>query len=241
MFSALGKAFAQAFDPAFRRVLLVSLAGAVGIFLLLWALAWFGLAWTGEALSGWIAAREPGSFWVRAFEWIFGAAGLIAVLVASFFLFPSVMATVISLFLEDIATAVEDRYYPDLAPPRNPSIREAILTSAAFTGVTLALNLLALPLYLLLLFVPPLNLFVFYMLNGYLLGREYFEIVAARRAGVQGVKRLRRAYRGRLFVAGVIIAFFLTLPLVNLVMPIIATAFMLHVFEVLRRRERAPA
>ena len=103
--------------------------------------------------------------------------------------------------------------------------------------MTLGLNLLALPLYLLLLFVPPFNLFVFYLLNGYLLGREYFELVAARRLDTAGVRRLRRAYRGRLLLAGAVIAFLLTVPIVNLVTPIIATGFMLHVFEGLRRRE----
>jgi len=103
--------------------------------------------------------------------------------------------------------------------------------------VTLALNLAALPLYLVLMFVPPLNLFVFYLLNGYLLGREYFELVAARRLDMAAVKRFRRTYRGRVLLAGVVIAFLLTLPIVNLVMPIMATGAMLHVFEGLRRRE----
>ncbi len=83
----------------------------------------------------------------------------------------------------------------------------------------------------------PLNLFVFYLLNGYLLGREYFELVAARRFDAAGVRRLRRKYRGRVMLAGVVIAFLLTVPIVNLVTPIVATGFMLHVFERLRRRE----
>ncbi len=89
--------------------------------------------------------------------------------------------------------------------------------------------------------MPPLNLFVFYGLNGYLLGREYFELVAARRFDMAGVRRLRRAYRGRLLLAGAVIAFLLTVPIVNLVTPVVATGFMLHVFERLRRREAAVA
>ena len=89
---------------------------------------------------------------------------------------------------------------------------------------------------LLLLFVPPLNLFVFYGLNGYLLGREYFELVAVRRFDVTVVGRLRRRYRGKVFMAGVVIAFLLSLPLINIVMPVVATAFMVHVFEDVRRR-----
>jgi CysZ protein len=95
------------------------------------------------------------------------------------------------------------------------------------------LNILALPLY----FVPIINVFVFYLLNGYLLGREYFELVAARRFDAAGTRRLRRKFRGRVMLAGVVIAFLLTVPIVNLVTPVVATGFMLHVFERLRRRE----
>jgi CysZ protein len=146
-----------------------------------------------------------------------------------------------SLLLEDIAQAVERRHYPDLPRPRDQPMGEAALGALVFAGATLALNVLALPLYLVLLFVPPLNFFVFYLLNGYLLGREYFELVAARRFDLAGIGRLRRAHRGRVLLAGVVIALLLTVPIVNLVTPIVATSFMLHVFERLRRREAGAA
>jgi CysZ protein len=42
-------------------------------------------------------------------------------------------------------------------------------------------------------------------------------------------------------MAGVIIAFILTIPLLNLVTPIVATAFMLHIFQRLRSRQQAGA
>jgi len=237
MFSALAKAFGQLSDPAFRRVLIRSVLAALAVFIVVWVAAWFGLSWLGEALSGWVAAQEPGGFWVEVVEWVFGAAGVVGVLIASFFLFPGVMLVALSLMLDDIAQAVERRHYPGLPPARPQPISEAIVTALVFAAVMLLLNLLVLPLYLLLLFVPPLNLFVFYLLNGYLLGREYFELVAARRFDAQGVRRLRRKYKGRVMLSGVVIAFLLTVPIVNLVTPIVATGFMLHVFERLRRRE----
>ena len=241
MVSALAKAFGQISDPAFRRVFALSVLAALIVFALLWVLAWFGLDWAGAALADWLAGQEPGGFWAELFEWVFGAAGLVGVLVVSFFLFPAVMVLALSLLLEDIARAVERRHYPELPPAREQPLGEAALGALRFVGVTLLLNLLALPFYLLLLFVPPLNLFVFYLLNGYLLGREYFELVAARRFDAAGVKRLRRAHRGRLMLAGVVIAFLLTLPIVNLLTPIVATGFMLHVFEGVRRREASVA
>ncbi len=237
MFAALAKAFGQLSDPAFRRVLVRSVLAALVVFVAVWVAAWFGLSWAGEALSGWLAAQEPGGFWVEVVGWVFGAAGVMGVLVASFFLFPGVMLVALTLMLDDIAQAVERRHYPELPPARAQPIGEAALAALAFAAVMLLLNLLALPFYLLLLFVPPLNLFVFYLLNGYLLGREYFELVAARRFDAAGVRRLRRKYRGRVMLAGVVIAFLLTVPIVNLVTPIVAAGFMLHVFERLRRRE----
>ena len=75
---------------------------------------------------------------------------------------------------------------------------------------------------------------MFYTLNGYLLGREYFELVAQRRLTAVEATALRRTRRARVFLAGAVIAFLFTVPLVNLITPIIATAFMLHIYEGMR-------
>ncbi len=239
MFSALAKSFSQASDPAFRRTLAISVTASLAVFVLLWMLAWFGLSWAGDALSAWIGEQDPG-FWSEVLQWILGGGAVVGVLVVSFFLFPAVMVLVMSFLLEDVAAAVEARHYPGLPAARAQPWSEMIAGALAFIAISLALNILALPLYLLLLFLPPFNLFVFYLLNGYLLGREYFEIVAVRRLDMASAKRLRRTYRGRVFMTGVVIAMLLTVPLVNLITPIVATAFMLHVFEGLRRRVADP-
>jgi CysZ protein len=234
MITALARAFRQLGDPAFRRVFALSFAASLAVFLVLWAFAWWGLTWSGAALNQWLTVPDSGGFWAGIVEWLVTAAGFFSIVIASFFLFPAVMILVMSFLLEDIAAAVERRYYPNLPPARAQPLGEAVVGALIFIGVTVALNLLFLPVYLLLLFVPPLNLFVFYVLNGYLLGREYFELVALRRLDLAGVKQLRRGHRGRLLLAGVAIAFLLTVPVLNLVMPIVATGFMLHVFEGLR-------
>ena len=98
--------------------------------------------------------------------------------------------------------------------------------------LTVILNLLALPFYLLL---PGINFFVFLGLNGYLFGRTYFEVVALRRLDRGTAKAVRRHFAGRVFIGGLVITGLFSLPLVNLVAPVIATAFMVHVFESLRR------
>ena len=96
----------------------------------------------------------------------------------------------------------------------------ALLITFRYLGVMIVLNLVL----LVFLFFPPLFPFVFYAVNGYLLSREYFELVASRRAGADEIRELRKAHRGQLFVAGVIVALLLTTPGINLLAPVVATA-----------------
>ncbi len=230
MISALAKGFAQIRDPVFGRVFGLSVLAAIILFGALWVWAWFGLSWAGDALaeSGW--TPDPGSFWSWVVELIFKAAAIAGLVVASFLLFPTVMVLVMSMLLDQVAAAVEQRHYPNLPAPRDQPLGEALGIALRFTGASLALNILALPLYL----VPVFNVFVFYLLNGYLLGREYFELVAARRLDRDKAGRMRRNYFWRILVAGMVIAILLTVPLVNLIAPLVATGFMLHLFEGLR-------
>ncbi len=88
-------------------------------------------------------------------------------------------------------------------------------------------NILVLPLY----FVPVINLFVYYLLNGYLISREYFHMVAVRHHPLEEVTRLRKRNGGELYMMGIVIAFSLTIPIVNLVAPIVATAAMVHLYK----------
>ena len=143
-----------------------------------------------------------------------------------------VKATTFGLFLEDIARAVEVFYYPDRSEPRHQPLHEAIWTAVKLALIAVILNLLVLPIYL----IPVLNIFVFYALNGYLLGREYFELAALRRIDEPDARQLRRRHRIRVFVVGVIITFLLSIPFVNWFMPVVAAAFVVHEFEKLRAR-----
>ncbi len=153
--------------------------------------------------------------------------GGLATLILTWFLFPGIMSALIGLFLEDIAGAVEARHYPSLPKAKGLPATAAVLTTLRFLGVVIILNI---SLLIFLLF-PPVFPFVFYAVNGYLLSREYFELVALRRIGPEEMRSLRRAHRGRLFMAGVVITLLLTVPLVNLLAPIVATAAMVHLFE----------
>jgi CysZ protein len=230
MLKALGKAFGQTFDPAFRRVFWLSLLASLATFAVVWFATWLGLGLLGDLLESWLEGVDLWAFLESALLFLFDAGAVAVVLIASFFLFPSVMVATMSILLERIARAVEARHYPDLPPAREQPVSEAILSALALAGATLLLNLLVLPLY----FIPLINVLVFYTLNGYLLGREYFELVAQRRLTAVEATAFRRKRRARVFLAGTVIAFLFTVPLVNLITPIIATAFMLHIYEGMR-------
>ncbi len=230
MISALNKAFGQLSDPASRRVIYLTLAMSAGVLLLVWAAAAWGLAAGAEALQAWTGAE---GFWAGLLDWLVGLGGVAALLFASAILFPGVASGILAgLFIDRVCQAVEARHYPNLPPAREQPLPEALGDGLKLLLVTVGLNLLVLPLYLI---AAPLAPFVFFALNGYLLGREYFEMVAVRRADSREMRELRVRHGGKVFFAGLVIALLMWIPVFNVVVPLVAAAFMLHVFEGLRR------
>jgi len=217
---ALAKALAQLTDPRVRRPLMLSLGLTVGCYVVLVAALWIGL--------GSIEIVQPA--WLDTVIDIAGGLGAIAV---ALIFFPAVVTVFVGLFLEQVADAVEARYYPNVPPARDVPMMESILGALAFAGTSLALNVVALPLYL---FFPGANLLLFLLLNGYLLGREYQELVAARRQTNTEMRADRRRHRMTLLLAGMAIAGMMVIPLVNLLAPLVATAFMVHVVQALRAK-----
>jgi CysZ protein len=224
MVAALIRAVAALSAPSMRRVVVLSL----GLAILTFAVLWLAVAVTlyNTVLFDW-----------RPLNWLVNLLGGFGVLVLSWLLFPAVATMIMSFYVERVAAAVEALYYPGLGPPRRQPIGEVVVVMLRLTGLTLLLNLLALPIYLL---APGINLFLFLALNGYLFGRGYFEVVALRRLDAGEAGRVRRRFGGRIFFGGVVIAGLFALPLLNLVAPVIATAFMLHIFEALPRVEPHP-
>jgi uncharacterized protein involved in cysteine biosynthesis len=215
--TALLRGFVALSMPALRRI--------VGLGLGLSALS-FALVWLGVT----VILHDWARFAWRPLEWLVEALGSVAVLALSWLLFPAVATLVTSFFLDSVAAAVEAHDYPGRGPARRRPLAETLGATLRLCTVAIGLNLLALPLYL---FVPGMNLFLFLALNGYLLGREYFEVVALRRLDAGAARAMRNRFGGRIFIGGVAIAGLFALPLVNLVAPVVATAFMLHLFEAL--------
>ena len=139
-----------------------------------------------------------------------------------------VAAGVVGFFLDEVAAAVEARHYPDLPPVLALGLSQQVLDSLRFMGLVIAVNLGALIIYLL---APPLAPFVFVLVNGFLLGREYFQLVAARRLGPEGARTLARRHFWRLWLGGTLMAAPLTIPLLNLLVPILGVAVFTHQYH----------
>ncbi len=214
MLGDLLKALAQLGDPATRRWVWLGIGIAVLVILLLASGVQLALALFAD--TGW-----P---WVN---WIVHAVGGLGALLVAWFLFPAMVTAVLGLVGDRIIDAVEARHYPALGPGRDIGLMEAIGAALRLAALALVANLVALPLYL----VPGLNLVVVLLLNGYLLGREYFEMVAVRRMPPADARRLRRRHAGEVLAAGVLIAAILLIPFVNLVAPIVGMALVTHRFH----------
>lgn len=229
MFKGLILAVEQLGDPRIRGVIIRAAMISAGIFVALM----FGVGWLLDGLS------LIGIGWLDSILSVLG--GGIA-LMLGVFLYPSLTTIVMSFMIEDVALAVEARHYPGLPPPRSEKLLlvETVVAAVRFALVAILLNLLVLifvvPVLWLTVILAPLIPFVFYGLNGYLLGREYFEFASFRRLTPADATALRRRNKGRIFLCGLMIAVLMTIPVVNWLMPVIAAAYMLHVFEGVRTR-----
>ncbi len=226
-------AIAQIGDRPFRKVLMLG----VLLTLALLVAATVGLLWLVQTYFG-DGITLP---WIGEVQWVdslFSATSILVMLFLSIFLMVPVASAITSFFLDEIAQAVEDRHYPELPEARNVPFAEALSDSVAFLGVLIVANLLGLVVYLIFLVtavLAPFAPFVFYALNGYLLGREYFTLVAIRRIGRKEATRMRKQYGSTVFLAGVLMTVPLTVPVVNLLVPVLGAATFTHLFHMLNK------
>ena len=220
MLAAFAKSFGQLADPRLRAVMWRTFLWAALAFAVLVALAWTVVVKTALFEIGWLELASD----------VLGGA---LALVLAFLLFPGIVSAIVGFYLEEVAEAVDARHYDDLPAARGQPVSEAIGSALRLLTLTALLNIAALPLYVLL---PGINLFVFYGLNGYLLGREYFEQAAARRMGPGAARELRRQNGLTVTLAGAAVAALLSIPVAGWFMPVVATAVMVHLVETLRTR-----
>jgi uncharacterized protein involved in cysteine biosynthesis len=225
------KAVGQIGDPRFLRVLGLGLALTLALLVAIYA----GFLW----LIGLFMPDQLILPVVGPVTWIgdlvtWGSVFLM--LFFSIFLMIPVASAITSMFLDDVADAVEALHYPDLAPAPRVSLYEGIRETINALGLLIFLNVVALVFYV---FLPISTPLLFVALNGFLLGREYFRLVALRRLGREAARAMGRRHRGQIWIAGMLMTLPLSVPLVNLVIPVLGAATFTHMFHRLARAQPA--
>ncbi len=229
MFDAAFTAFAQLFSQPLRAVLMKAVGLAlllivvVGIVLnrVFVALAASGATWA-EQTSGF----APHAVW-STLAWVLSIMASLGIVTGALFLMPTITAFVGSFFVDEVAEAVERETYPAEPPGKALPIFRALIEGVKFALLALVVYLGALPF----IFFAGVGVIVLFLANSYLLGREYFELAAMRFRPPPEAKALRKRNAPYIFLAGMVIAVFVSIPLVNLATPIFAMAYMVHVHK----------
>lgn len=239
---AISRTWRQILHPTFRSVFMTGVAAALVTLLVLisglysvWPESldfsvqnydqWmWGTQWIGSAINGMNNIVN---------EWIIQLTFIPIVLLCSYFLFPPVAVVVMGIFLDKIVHAVEEEYYPGNMATRHVGLSESVVGGLRLALLMILLNLLALIPYIVLLFTTGgIGTMILYLaINGYLLGRENFELVASGHMDIKEVRIQRKRFQSKIFTSGVLISAMFIVPFVNILAPIVATAFMTHVFH----------
>ncbi len=207
------RAFAQTFSSPLRRILLKTAALSALLLLVLGVIM-------QTLISRMISLPQP-------FEMALAIATGLGLIAGAIYLMGPISSLTAALFLDEVAAEVERTDFPADPPGRALPMAQALVLSAKFFGLVLLVNFIA----LLLLLVPGVNLVAFFVANGFLLGREFFELAAMRFRSVEEARKLRRENAVRVFLAGLMIAGIVIVPVLNFITPVLATAFMVRVHK----------
>jgi uncharacterized protein involved in cysteine biosynthesis len=229
MLAAVFKALDQMFTPPFRAVLLKSVGLAVALlvvlvvvlFRLLEWLSGSGLVWLEGTFGSWAHGALAVIGWIIAF-----ALG-IGLLAGAILLMPAVTAVVASLFADEIAEIVERTYYPADPPGRALPLIRAMIEGVKIALLAVAIYLVATPFLL----FAGIGVVLFFLATAWVQGLQYFELAAMRFHSVQEAKALRRIHQTTVFIAGLFIAGFVSIPILNLATPLFGTALMVHLHK----------
>ena len=229
IFDDFFRSVGQLSDPRFRSVLLKGLALTIGLLIAVTiAMTW---------LVGFLVPDTLSLPFIGEVSWVGGIAGwaaFLVMMVLSVVLMVPVAGAFTGIFLDEVADAVEEQHYPELSPAPHVPMVETIRDSVGFFGVIVGVNLIALILFF---FVGPFAPMLFWVVNGYLLGREYFQMAAMRRVGREQAKQLRSRHNLQIWTAGTLMAIPLSIPLVNLLIPIVGAATFTHLFHRVTRNQ----
>ena len=219
MIADIARVLGQLDDP---KLLKPVLAGLVVSALVLAVLVAFS-AWL---LSGVSVGGD--SWWEQALDWAVQILGTFGAAILAFLMFPAFALIIQSFFLDSVTDAVEARHYTSLPKGRDVPMIESLFSSAKLTALVLLINLVLLPVYLILLPIAGAGAALYYAVNGYFVGREFFETVGLRRKKAKELRDVRRSNRFTVWIDGILLVLLFTIPIVNLAGPTLGTAYMVH-------------
>ncbi len=234
MLAAVFKALDQMFTPPFRAVLLKSVGLAVALLVVLVIVLFRLLGWLSDTGLSWLEATTGA--WAHSplavVGWIIAVALGVGLLAGAVLLMPAVTAVVASLFADEIADIVERAHYPTDPPGRPLPLVRSVIEGAKIALLAVVIYLVATPFLL----FAGVGVVLFFLATAWVQGRQYFELAAMRFHSVAEAKALRRIHQTSVFIGGLFIAGFVSIPILNLATPLFGTALMVHVHKRLAGR-----
>ncbi len=228
--TAIERTGQQIFDRAFLKVFFLGLATTVGAIIIAYLAA-------NEVMKEVPGYQSDWQWWEDFVNWIMGYTVDIAFFVILFFFFAPISTIFVSIYLDDIVDCVEERFYPENKASKRLGIPKLAYLACRIALLVVVLNIIVIPLYIIFFWVPFVPIGIFYLLNGYLLGWGYYEMVAVRHLGIKEAGIHRRSIRGVVLGVGLIMTFLFMIPIVQLIVPIVGAALICHLFHMSRFEE----
>ena len=229
MLDAAVKALSQILSPPMRSILWRSIGLALVLIVVLAVGLQRLLSWFATYGQGWAEAMlGPGYHTpLNALAWVLSIAAGLGVVFGAVFLMPAITSLVASIFVDEAADHVEREHYPAERPGTALPFSVAMIEGVKFALLTILVYLVALPFVL----FAGAGFIIFFIATAWLLGREYFELAAMRFRSPAEAKAMRKQNATTIFAAGMVIAAFVSIPIVNLATPLFGMAFMVHMHK----------
>lgn len=227
LITAIERTGGQIFDRAFLKVFALGMLTMIGAIIIAYIAA-------NEIMKDIPGYQSDWQWWADVVNWITGQAVNIIFFILLGFFFAPISTIFVSIYLDDVIDCVEEKHYPLNKAGKRLGVPHLAFLAMRIMFFVIILNILVLPLYILLFWIPFVPLAIFYLLNGYLLGWGYYEMVAVRHLGIKEAGVHRKSIRGVILLAGLIMTVLFMIPIVQLVVPILGVALICHLFHLSR-------
>lgn len=218
------RAFAELRDPGFRQTTLIGAALSLALLFALYAL----LIQLFSTFEDGVFTFSDGTRMDRLGNF-FSTVSLATMMILSIFLMAPAASLFTGLHLHAVTDRIEGQHYPRLAPARPQSTQKLWFDSVNYFGLVFFINLVSFASFALLGVLW--GIAFFWVLNGWLLSREYSTMISERRHDGAAIKAFHRQHRRTLLLAGIALAILLSVPVLNLVMPVIGVAAFTHLIH----------